>query len=276
MGIKLLGIKPSGEPSVSEEELKLLIAEGRVAGVFNKAEQDFVEGVFRFTERRVDALMTPRNDIVWLDIEDSRSQLVEQIRASRFSRLPLAEADLDKIIGVIDAKDIAGMDLLSESVSLRDFAREPLYIPENTSALKAFESFRRSGIHEAMVIDEYGSIIGMVTLFDVLESIVGDIPMDEMDHSHEVVKTADGVWSLDGMLPIDELKEIIGSEDLPEEDKAGYQTLSGLVMNQLGDIPQVGQNFELEGFAFEVTAVEGFRVDRVLVTRVPEEDIYEV
>ena len=159
LGIKLLGIKPSSEPTISEEELILLIAEGRNMGVFNKAEQDFVEGVFRFTERRVDALMTPKNDIDWLDLDDSRQQLLAEIKASRFSRLPLAKGDLDKIIGVIDVKDIAGMDILSEEVKLDQLAREPLYVPENTSALKAFESFRKSGIHEAMVIDEYGSII---------------------------------------------------------------------------------------------------------------------
>lgn len=241
-------------------------------GVFNKAEQDFVEGVFRFTERRVDALMTPKNDIDWLDLDDSRQQLLAEIKASRFSRLPLAKGDLDKIIGVIDVKDIAGMDILSEEVKLDQLAREPLYVPENTSALKAFESFRKSGIHEAMVIDEYGSIIGMVTLFDVLESIVGDIPSNQQDQAHEVVRRADGSWSLDGLLPIDELKEIIEVETLPDEDKAGYQTLSGLVMNQLGDIPKIGQLFELEGFKFEVIDMDGFRVDRVLVTRSPQDE----
>ncbi len=272
LGIKLLGIKPSSEPTISEEELILLIAEGRNMGVFNKAEQDFVEGVFRFTERRVDALMTPKNDIDWLDLDDSRQQLLAEIKASRFSRLPLAKGDLDKIIGVIDVKDIAGMDILSEEVKLDQLAREPLYVPENTSALKAFESFRKSGIHEAMVIDEYGSIIGMVTLFDVLESIVGDIPSNQQDQAHEVVRRADGSWSLDGLLPIDELKEIIEVETLPDEDKAGYQTLSGLVMNQLGDIPKIGQLFELEGFKFEVIDMDRFRVDRVLVTRSPQDE----
>lgn len=270
LGIKILGIKPSDEPSVSEEELKLLLAEGRTTGVFNKSEQEFVEGVFRFTERRVDALMTPKSDIDWLDSNDSREELVAQFRASRFSRLPLADGDLDKVIGVIDAKDVAGLDLFSEDVVFAELAREPIYVPENTSALKAFESFRKSGIHEAIVIDEYGSVIGMLTLFDVLESIVGDIPEDELDTVNEVVRLSDGAWSLDGLLPIDELKEIMGKETLPDEKNAGYQTLSGLVMSQLGDIPQIGQAFELEGFSFEVTDMDGFRVDRVVVKEKPE------
>lgn len=268
-GIKILGIKVSDKPSVTEEEVKLLIAEGRYLGIFNKAEQDYVEGVFRFTERRVDALMTPRADIDWLDLEDSRDKIVHEIRLSKFSRLPLAEGDLDKFVGVIDTKDLAGLDLFSDKVDFRKIAHDPVIIPENTSALKAFERFRETGMHEGMVIDEYGSVVGMVTLFDVLESIVGDIPGDETDNAVEVVKRDDGAWSLDGMLPIDELKDLIEIYHLPEEDKAGYQTLSGLVMNQLGSIPAVGDSFELEDFAFEVTKMDGLRVDRVLVTHFP-------
>ena len=269
LGIKILGIKVIDEPSVTEEELKLLMAEGRALGVFNKAEQDYVEGVFRFTERRVDALMTPRNDIDWLDMEGSRERMVQEIHQSKFSRLPLAEGDLDNFIGVIDTKDLAGLDLYSSELDFRKIAHDPIIVPENTSALKAFEQFRETGKHEAMVIDEYGSVVGMVTLFDVLESIVGDIPVDESDKTTEVVEKGIGSWSLDGMLPIDELKELIEIGNLPEEEKAGYQTLSGLVMNQLGSIPAVGDTFEVENYDFEVTEMDGLRVERVLVTRIP-------
>jgi len=253
LGIKLLGIKVNDKPSVTEEELRLLIAEGRDLGVFNKAEQDYVEGVFRFTERRVDALMTPRSDIDWLDLEDSRDKLVQEIRQSKFSRLPLAKGELDRFVGVIDTKDLAGLDLYSDDVDFQKIAHDPIIVPENTSALKAFERFRDTGKHEGLVIDEYGSVVGMFTLFDVLESIVGDIPTDEFDKTIEVVEHDGGSWSLDGMLPIDELKELLEIDSLPEEDKVGYQTLSGLVMNQLGSIPKVGDTFEIENFVFEVT-----------------------
>lgn len=269
LGIKILGIKVRDKPSVTEEELRLLIAEGRSIGVFNEAEQDYVEGVFRFTERRVDALMTPRSDIDWLDLEDSREIMVKEIRQSKFSRLPLAEGDLDRFVGVIDTKDLAGLNLYSDEVDLRKIAHDPIIVPENTSALKVFEQFRYTGKHEGMVIDEYGSVVGMVTLFDVLESIVGDIPGDEQDKTFEVVKKSDGSWSLDGMLPVDELKELLEIDNLPEEDKVGYQTLSGLVMNQLGSIPKAGDTLEVEDFAFEVTEMDGLRVERVLVTRIP-------
>jgi len=272
LGIKILGIKVSDKPSVTEEELRLLIAEGRSLGVFNEAEQDYVEGVFRFTERRVDALMTPRSDIDWLDLEDSREKLVQKIRQSKFSRLPLAEGELNRFIGVIDTKDLAGMDLYSDDVDFRKIAHDPIIVPENTSALKAFERFRDSGKHEGMVIDEYGSVVGMLTLFDVLESIVGDIPGDEFDKSIEVVEKGVGSWSLDGMLPIDELKELLELDRLPEEEKVGYQTLSGLVMNQLGSIPKVGDTFEVEEFAFVVTEMDGLRVERVLVNRIPVDE----
>jgi putative hemolysin len=269
LGIKILGINVRDKPSVTEEEVKLLLAEGRNLGIFNKAEQDYVEGVFRFTERRVDALMTPRSDIDWLDLKDTREKMVEEIRRSKFSRLPLAEGNLDQFVGVIDTKDLAGLDLYSDEVDLREIAHDPIIVPENTSALKVFEQFRETGKHECMVIDEYGSVIGMVTLFDVLESIVGDIPGDESDKNNEVVVRRDGSWSLDGMLPIDELKELIEIDNLPEEDKVGYKTLSGLVMNQLGSIPAVGDTINVEEFAFEVVEMDGLRVNRVLVTRIP-------
>lgn len=269
LGIKLLGIKVNDKPSVTEEELRLLIAEGRDLGVFNKAEQDYVEGVFRFTERRVDALMTPRSDIDWLDLEDSRDKLVQEIRQSKFSRLPLAKGELDRFVGVIDTKDLAGLDLYSDDVDFQKIAHDPIIVPENTSALKAFERFRDTGKHEGLVIDEYGSVVGMFTLFDVLESIVGDIPTDEFDKTIEVVEHDGGSWSLDGMLPIDELKELLEIDSLPEEDKVGYQTLSGLVMNQLGSIPKVGDTFEIENFVFEVTEMDALRVERVLVNRIP-------
>jgi putative hemolysin len=269
LGIKLLGIKVNDKPSVTEEELRLLIAEGRDLGVFNKAEQDYVEGVFRFTERRVDALMTPRSDIDWLDLEDSRDKLVQEIRQSKFSRLPLAKGELDRFVGVIDTKDLAGLDLYSDDVDFQKIAHDPIIVPENTSALKAFERFRDTGKHEGLVIDEYGSVVGMFTLFDVLESIVGDIPTDEFDKTIEVDEHDGGSWSLDGMLPIDELKELLEIDSLPEEDKVGYQTLSGLVMNQLGSIPKVGDTFEIENFVFEVTEMDALRVERVLVNRIP-------
>lgn len=268
LGIKILGIKVSDEPTISEEEIRMLIAEGRTMGIFNKAEQDYVGGVFRFTERRVDALMTPRRDIDWIDLDDPREMMVQTIHDSKFSRLPLAEDNLDEFVGVIDTKDLAGLDLYSPDLDFRTLAHDTNVIPENTSALKAFEQFRDTGVHEALVIDEYGSVVGLVTLFDVLESIVGDIPLDKMDTDIEVVQLDEDSWSLDGMLPIDELKEIINISSLPEEDKAGYQTLSGLVMYQMGSIPKIGDKFEIEDVSFEVTDIDGLRVDRVVVTRV--------
>jgi len=213
--------------------------------------------------------MTPRSDIDWLDLEDSRDKLVQEIRQSKFSRLPLAKGELDRFVGVIDTKDLAGLDLYSDDVDFQKIAHDPIIVPENTSALKAFERFRDTGKHEGLVIDEYGSVVGMFTLFDVLESIVGDIPTDEFDKTIEVVEHDGGSWSLDGMLPIDELKELLEIDSLPEEDKVGYQTLSGLVMNQLGSIPKVGDTFEIENFVFEVTEMDALRVERVLVNRIP-------
>ena len=151
-------------------------------------------------------------------------------------------------------------------------SQPPLFFPGNMQAVKAFEQFRETGIHHALVLDEYGGVEGFVTLYDVLESIVGDIPLDEHDKDQDVVLRSDGTWLVDGLIPIDELKEIMDVDELPEEDKAGFQTLSGFVMNQLGSIPKTGAVFDWDHWRFEVVDMDGHRVDRVLVTDLSTND----
>lgn len=267
--MKLLGVKQTSEPTITEMEVRQLIEEGRMTGVFNQAEQSMVEGVFRFADRRMDALMTPRTDIDWIDLDDSREQMVRDIKASKYSRLPLAKGDLDDIIGMVSTKDLAGENIFSLDFRFEEIAKPPLFIPESTSAVAAFEQFRQTGIHEALVIDEFGSVRGMVTLFDVLESITGEIPGQDQLTNLEVFLRPDGSWSLDGLLPTDELKELLELHELPDEDRVGYQTLSGFVMHMLGRIPEIGETFDVDGFRFEVLDMDSLRVDRVLVTEIP-------
>jgi putative hemolysin len=143
-----------------------------------------------------------------------------------------------------------------------------MFFPGNMKAVKAFEYFRATGVHQAMVIDEYGGVEGMVTLYDVLESIVGDIPQDEFDTELEIEELKDGSLLIDGLVPIDVLKEKLNVDELPEEFKAGYQTLSGFIMNQMGKIPKVGQGFEWDGFAFKIVQMDGHRVERVAISKI--------
>jgi len=270
--LKIFGVKPTPQPVVTEEEIKLLIEEGAQQGIFEAEEQEMVSAVFRLGERRVDAIMTPRTDLVWIDLEDSPEEINASLQSSAFSRVPVAKGSLDDVEGMVYLKDLVGVDMRSSQFNLLDYAQEPLYVPENTRAMNVFDQFRKTGKHQALVIDEYGGVQGMVTLYDVLESIMGDIPQDEMDTDQEAVQRSDGSWLFDGLLPIDELKDFLDIDILPEEAKAGFQTLSGFVMNQLGTIPKVGQSFLLNDYKFEVVDMDGRRVDRVLVSKAPQEN----
>ncbi len=265
LGIKIFNIDVTREPAITEEELKGYIQEGRQTGVFDEAEQTMVDGVFRFTDRRVDAIMTPHTELDWINLDDDQETIIKEMVESSFSRLPVAHGDLNRSTGYINTKDLVGVDIHDPQFRLEDYIREPLFFPGNMQAVKAFEQFRQTGIHHALVLDEYGGVEGFVTLYDVLESIVGDIPLDEHDKDQVIVRRADGTWLVDGLIPIDELKEIMDVDELPEEDKAGFQTLSGFVMNQLGRIPKTGAIFEWDHWRFEVVDMDGHRVDRVLV-----------
>ncbi|MDD2521994.1 MAG: hemolysin family protein [Anaerolineaceae bacterium] len=267
LGIKVFNIDITKEPYITEEELKGYIQEGRQTGVFDEAEEVMVDGVFRFSERRVDAIMTPHTELDWLDLNDGREVMVREMLESPYSRLPVAEGDLDRIIGIVNAKDLMGVNLFSEDFDIRDYVKVPMFFPGNMKAVKAFEDFRSTGIHQAIVMDEFGGVEGMVTLYDVLESIVGDIPQDEFDTEVEIEEQIDGSLLVDGLLPIDVVKDKLNVEYLPEEFKAGYQTLSGFVMNQMGKIPRVGQGFEWEGFTFKVVEMDGHRVERVQISK---------
>lgn len=271
-GIKLFNIDVTKEPTITEEELKGYIQEGRQTGVFDEAEQTMVDGVFRFTDRRVDAIMTPHTELDWINLDDDHDKIVKDLMESSYSRLPVAHGDLDRSLGYINTKDLLGVDIHSPQFNLEAYIREPLFFPGNMQAVKAFEQFRETGIHHALVLDEYGGVEGFVTLYDVLESIVGDIPLDEHDKDQDVVLRSDGTWLVDGLIPIDELKEIMDVNELPEEDKAGFQTLSGFVMNQLGSIPKTGAVFDWDHWRFEVVDMDGHRVDRVLVTDLSAND----
>jgi putative hemolysin len=215
--------------------------------------------------------MTPRTDLEWIDIEDDQHTIISELMHSEYSRIPVGRGSLDDVLGMVNVKELIGIDLHSPNFHLTDYIREPMFVPENMQALKVFEQFRATGTHQALVIDEYGGVQGMVTLYDVLEAIVGEIPLDAEDQEQEVVQRADGSYLLDGMLPIDEIKELLDFDELPDEGRAGYQTLSGFVMNQLGSIPRVGQTFTWDTYRFEVVDMDGRRVDKVLVMRLPEE-----
>ena len=270
LGLKVLRINTDAGPVITEDEIQAYIEQGRDIGVIEETEKDMFSGIFRLSERRVDALMTPHTEVVWIDLEDSQEQIIHELTHSEYSRIPAARGDLDEVVGMINIKELVGVDLHSPDFQIAAYIREPLFVPENLPALKAFEKFRETGIHQALVIDEYGGVQGMVTLYDVLEAIVGSLPADEFDQEQEAVQRPDGSWSFDGLIAIDELVEMLDLPDLTEEERAGYQTLSGLVMNQLGSVPTIGETFTLGKWRFEVIDMDGRRVDRVLAMPLPD------
>lgn len=265
--LRLLGVKISEEPPVTEEEIQLLIDQGTQAGVFEESEQDMVEGVFSLGDQRVYSLMTPRTDIVWLDIDDSIEEISAKIADNDFSRFPVRQDTLDAILGIVKARDLLVPSLKGEPINLKDVLKPAFYIPETMFASKALEILKEKGTDMLLVIDEFGGLQGLLTINDILEEIVGEMEQDEP----QATQRQDGSWLLDGMLEIDEFKEIFNFHTLPHEDE--YETLSGFVMMSLGRVPQVTDHFEWNSYNFEIIDMDGRRVDKVLVTTLPQKPL---
>lgn len=263
--LKLVRFRPAKEQPVTEEEIRLMIAQATIAGVFLEAEQEMVERVFRLGDRRVGMIMTPRNRIEWLDVNDPPEKTKRKIARSIFSRFPVCQGRLANILGVVHVRDLAVRGLAGKTLDLKVSMHRPLYVHENTHALKVLELFRESGLQMALVVDEYGTIEGVITLSDILESIVGDIPSAEAFEEPSILKREDGSWLVDGMLPIDELKAHFHIRKLPGERTGRFQTLSGFVMSYLKRIPVSGDHFECCGYRFEVVDMDRHRVDKVLI-----------
>ena len=263
--LRILGIGPSTEPQVTEEEIKVLIEQGTEAGTFEEAEQDMVQRVFRLGDRPVNALMTPRPDIVWLDLEDSAEENRHKMMDSCHSRFPVCQGGLDNVLGVMHVTDLLARTLSGQPLDLTISLRQPVFVPESTRGLKILELFKQTGIHVALVVDEYGVIQGLVTLNDVLVEIVGDVPSAGELEDPQAVQREDGSWLLDGMLPVDEFVELFDIDELRGDHQGSYQTLGGFVMTHLGRIPAAADHFEWEGMRFEVMDMDGNRVDKVLV-----------
>ncbi|MEO6097109.1 MAG: hemolysin family protein [Fibrobacteria bacterium] len=272
--LRLMGSKPSSEPPVTGDEINVMIAQGTEAGVFQESQQDMVESVIELNERRINSIMTPRPDVVWLDVEATFEENREKILGSSYSRFPVCRGGLDEVLGVIHTKDMLADCISGKPIDLQGHVRKALTIPETIPVLKSLESFKESGIHIALVIDEYASLQGLVTLNDIMESIVGEIDThDQKEERPGAVKREDGSWLVDGMQPIEDFKELMEIDYLPEEDTDTYQTLGGFVMMKLGRIPKAGEHFLQDQVRYEVMDMDGNRVDKVLVKKLePEEE----
>ncbi len=264
--IRLLGVRPSREPSITPEEIKVLIAQGTESGVFEASEQDMIESVLRLDERRVEAFMTPRTQIIWIDIRDSAEDIRQKVAKSQHSRFPVAKESLESVVGIVRAKDLLNQSLAGQPLDLGVLLHPPLFVPESVSALKLLELFKKTGTYIALVTDEFGGIQGMVTHNEILEDIAGYFSAPGDLSEPQATRRADGSWLVDGLLHVDELKDLLDIKKLPYEEYGHFQTVGGFVMSQVRSIPVAGQWFEWGNLRFEVVDMDGLRVDKVLVT----------
>lgn len=267
--LHLLGVKAPTGHSVSEEEIKLLIDEGTQAGTFQEFEQDTIERVFRLADRRVAVLMTPRADIVWLDLEESEEEAKRKIAHHKHDFFPVMQGAIDNVLGVIRGKDLLAGIMEGRPFNLKEICRKPLFVWETTPAVKLLELFKKSGTHIALVVDEYGAILGLVTFDDILRSVFEDVE-DAAEGERDIVEREDGSWLISGSLPVDEFMAFMELK-VSEEERGGMHTVGGFVMTRIGAVPSEGQFFEWQGLRFEVVDMDGRRVDKILVSRAPAE-----
>lgn len=261
----LMPLPPSNEPAVTAEEVQLLMEQGRESGVFEPINEEMVEQVFRLRERRVNDLMTPRPDVIYIDLEDSMDEIRQVIIQNRHSRYPVVRGDEDNVVGILLARDLLAQALSDQPLDLKSLLRSALIVPEGLPVLEVLERFKANKAQLAIVIDEYGELQGLMTFNDLLEEIVGDVPEVGDPADPEAIQREDGTWLIDGMFPIDELKEMFDIDMLPEEAENYYQTVGGFIMIQLGRVPKEGDMVEWERFRFEVMDMDWRRVDKVLL-----------
>lgn len=249
--------------SVTEEEVKDLIAEGTETGVFKPAEKKMIEGVMRLADRTVRTIMTPRVDMVWLDENDSVKELVRLVNEYKYSRLPVAKGDLEDVIGIVNAKDFLDGLLKGKPIDIKSAVQEVPKIPDSTPVLRLLDQFKQSGQHLAIVMDEYGSVEGLVTLTDVMEAIIGDLPEFGQETEEKPVRREDGSWLVDGMTPIDEIESLIGLKNMREGEE--FSTIAGFFIDKLGRLPNAGDYIVWNDVRFEVVDMDGYRVDKILI-----------
>lgn len=268
--LRLLGVQQNSGSSVTEEEIHAMLEEGTSAGVIESHEHTMVRNVFRLDDRQIGSLMVPRSDVVMLDLELSFEENMARVEASDHPRYPVVRGDLNNVIGIVNARRWLSQALRGQQRELaHQPLQEPLYVPETITGMELLDNFRSSDEHMAFVIDEYGEIQGIVTLHDLIEAITGEFrPRDP--HTSWAVQRDDGSWLLDGLIPVPELKDRLGLDSVPDEERGRYHTLSGMMMLLTGRLPRVADSVSWEGWQLEIVDMDGRIIDKVLATRLPE------
>jgi putative hemolysin len=260
--LKIFNLK-SNENQVTEEEIKAIISEGTEHGAIEEAEQEIIERVFHLSDRNITSLMTHRSDITWFDLTDTEEMIREKIMAQPHNIYPICEGDIDNMRGVISLKDVYVTD---DKVPFRDLMKPALFVPENNSAYQVIEKFKESKIHSCFIVDEYGSIQGMITLNDILQAILGDVPQPDDVEDYEIMKRDDGSYLIDAQIPFYDFLRFFKKSDWHNEDEQEFDTLAGCILHELERIPQTGDKLQWKDFKFEIIDMDNHRIDKIMVT----------
>jgi putative hemolysin len=267
--LRLFGVRQSKHPAVTVEEIKILLEQGAEEGIVEQTEHELVTNVLNLDARHVGAVLTPRSDVAYLDVRDSLDVNRAKLREDPYTVLPLCDGGLDHVLGFVRSPKVLEQLLDGRALDLRPLVEPPLFVPETMTLMKLLEQFKRTHLPVALVVDEFGDVVGLVSLADVVSSIVGDLP-DEPGEEPMVVRRDDGSWLIDGALDMDGVRRAIDAPDVfAGEAEQHYHTLGGFVMLVLGRVPHTGDVFDKEGYRFEVVDMDGNRIDRVLVARRP-------
>lgn len=270
--LKILGITERREGPASEEEIASIIHESTLYGEIEQIEQDIVKRVFALGNRKVSELMTHKSDLTWFDVNEDLETIRSKMQLEVHSAYPVANKDLDKIVGMLYVKELFPRDLDGKPFDLNSYLRKPLFVHEKLPAYQILEQFKSSGVHHAIVVDEYGSVEGMVTMDDIVDELVGDQAEPHEDELKIIVRDENS-WLVDGQYPYYELLEFLNIEDDPE---VNFTTVGGLILHQLRSIPVEGEKTEWLDFELEVVDMDGQRIDKVMVTRKPASSSFSI
>ncbi len=258
---RIFNIKRSKDDAVTEEEIKTMITEGTEAGTIDETEQTIINRVFHLGDRNITSLMTHRSDIIWFNLYDNEEKIKEKITSEPHSVYPICDGHIDEIKGVVSIKDLY---VSPDNKLFKDIMKPALFVPENNTPFQVMEKFKQSKIHSCFIVDEYGSILGLVTLNDILEAIIGDIPQPDME-DYEVKERDDGSYLVDAQIPFYDFLSKFEKTEWMNEGEQDFDTLAGFILHRLERIPKTGDKFEWKGFKIEIIDMDGHRIDKVLV-----------
>lgn len=257
----IFNIKRSKDDAVTEEEIKTLITEGTEAGTIDETEQHIIERVFHLGDRNITSLMTHRSDIIWFELDDTEDKIKQKIIQEPHSVYPICEGEIDNIKGVVSIKDLY---VSADSTLFKELMKPALFVPENNSAYQVLEKFRESREHCCFIVDEYGSVLGLISLNDILEAIVGDIPQPDVP-DYEIIKRDDGSYLVDGQIPFYDFLTHFEKAEWMNEGEHDFDTLAGFILHELERIPKAGEKLKWKGFSIEIIDMDGHRIDKVLI-----------